>query len=238
MPDSPYLVHLRNQNERSFMKTMDFGYALQEAYENVNKLNVDLDIINQQINNIQQQLKKASPESKASMVSQMKDLGVQKNAIKNEINDKLDDINHPDGLRAKISRLGADQMFKKVDQNSGGFVDYLYTIAITTPELQNRFIEAMSRNYEQPYVSNYGKELSKKSMLDERSGNIYERVSSLPSFKNKNSNIVNKTLQIDLIDDQIQSYLKRKNGGKSKRIMKKKSRKTRRNRKSRTTKKR
>ncbi len=226
MAHSSYLEFLLNQPEKKFMKTIDLVYIYKETEEKINNLNIDLNNVNQNISNLQQQLKTANKESKQSIVTEIKNLGTKKNEIKDEINNLSTEINGRDGYRSMISRLGNDPGFNNVISGTG-FVDYVCNTAINILEIKNRFIALMPKNYEYPYLSNYAKNLSRNISLDERSSNIFERVEHLPSFRSRNSRDVDSVLGIDLVNDNIHSYLKRK-GGKRRKTRHNKKRKSRR----------
>ncbi len=125
---------------------MNYGIELFETEEKIKDKNDNLDNINGEIKNLEEDLKHSFTELKALKILEIKNLGKQKNSIKKEINELLYQINNPEGLRAKIARLGADSTFKIKVPNTSGFVDWVYKIAINIPELQNRFNEIMLRN--------------------------------------------------------------------------------------------
>ena len=112
-----------------------------------------------------------------------------------------------------ISRLGNDPGFRNVISGTG-FVDYVCNTAINIPEIKNRFINLMPKNYEYPYISNYAKKLSRNIRLDERSSDIFGRVEHLPSFRRRNSSDVDNVFGIDLVNNNIHSYLKSYSKGK------------------------
>ena len=167
-------------------------------------------------------------------MTEMKELGTQKNALTNQISQLVNLMDRQnDGLRVKLSRMSPDRMFEAPPVGELGFVNYVSDIAVDIPELKNKFIEKMNDYYDAAYLSDYAKELSRQARLDETSGNRFERLTSLSSFQNRNAPIVRRALQIDLIDDNIRSYLKTKGGKKrrnSKKRSKKRAKKTRRHR--------
>jgi hypothetical protein len=134
MSESSYLKHIRNLNDKHFIKLMDYGYTMKQILSKVNNLNTDIDIINQLIKDLQQQLKIISPELKSDIVSQIKYLGIEKNKVKNQINDELFLIESVDGYRAKITRIGPDKMF-----GNSGFVEYVIKNVIYNSEFINKF---------------------------------------------------------------------------------------------------
>ena len=120
-----------------------------------------------------------------------------------------------DGIRVKLSRLSPDRAFDTPPPGEKGFVDYVSDIAVDNPTLKNKFIEKMNTNYDTPYLSDYAKKLSRQAKLEETSSNIYEKMSSLPSFHDRNTPLGQYTLNNDNIDFIIKSYLKRRGGKKS-----------------------
>ena len=228
MSSRNYLDYLRNLPEQKFLKAMDLGYMLKQTKEKITSLESDINNINQQINDIQKQLKSVPPENKAQLVTRMRELGAEKNALTNQINQLVNLMDRQnDGLKVKLSRLGSDIPL----QSSGKitFVDYVSDTAVDIPEFKNRFIENMNNNYEQEYLSDYAKNLARRARLEETSGNVYKKITTLPSFQNRNLPVSQQAFNIDLINHNIDSYLKTK-GGKlyNTKKMKLKKRKTKR----------
>lgn len=212
MSNSRYFKYLKNLSEKKFMKIMDLGYMLKQIKEQIYIFQNDINNINNQINDMQKQIKTTLPENKKQLIIEIKALGVHKNDLKNKIDQLVNLMDRQnDGIRVKISRLSLDKMFETTLLGKKGFVDYVSDIAVDSPTLKNNFIKKMNTNYDIPYLSDYAKELSKQVQFEETSGDIFEKMTSLPSFHNRNIPVVQKTLNIDLINDNIKSYLKNKN---------------------------
>lgn len=198
--------HLNTQSDKNFMKTMDFGFMLKQIKEQIIDHENNINILNQKISDLQKQLNSGN---KQQLVLQMKNLGSRKNILLNEISRLVKLIDRQNnGLRVKLSRMSKDKVFEKA-HGAKGFVDYVSDIAVNNPHLKTKFQEKMASNFDLPYLSDYAKQLARQVRLDETSGDIYEKITSLPSFHNRNSKLVEKIFKNDLVNDEIQSYLKR-----------------------------
>ena len=69
----------------------------------------------------------------------------------------------------------------------------------------------MKENYDYLYLSNYAKQLSRQCRLEETSGDIFDKITNLSSFREKISPTLQKSIDIDVIKFEIGNYLK-KNG--------------------------
>ncbi len=152
---SIYFTHIKNQKEKTFLKTMDLGFAMYEEQEKINVLNNKIQSIHWKINSLNQELKYSSPELKSNILTEIKNIGNTKLEIIQQINNKLYLIDGPDGYRAKISRLGCDPILSKFESNSKGFVDYVLTNCICNNEFINDFKVIINMNLDYPYVSSY-----------------------------------------------------------------------------------
>lgn len=85
MANKGYLEYLNKQSEKKFMKIMDLAFMLRETKDLTETLENNIRGLDEEIASIQKQLKTANKEEKQQLVTQMKDLGAQKNALKNEI---------------------------------------------------------------------------------------------------------------------------------------------------------
>ena len=63
-------------------------------------------------------------------------------------------------------------------------------------------------------------DLTRKMNVKNKSDKIFEKLSSLDTFNLKNSELGQNTLQNELINANIKSYLKKNSGGKSKKRIK------------------
>lgn len=208
-----YLNHLNNLRDRDFMKVMDLAFALKEKKTEIMHLQSNIDEINKQINDLQKNLKTISREIKPQIIEEIKQLGRQKNEYIGNINNLVSQIDRQgDGLKVKLSRMSSDSAYEKSSPGKKGFVDYMSDIATDNVELNNKFVEKIVDNYELPYLSEYSKNLSRQSRLDETSGNIYDKMTTLESFRDKNKRPVRKVFDSDLTRYEIGSYLKRKGG--------------------------
>lgn len=199
MSNSGYLRHLRNQSDKDFLKTFDIAYAIKETNQQIQSIQNNIDGVNQQITSLQQQLKSASRETKKQLVSQMKDLGSQKNNLTQEMNNLLNIINGSDGLNDKLSRLSSDESL-----SPSNWINYMTNTAINNKELKTRFETLMASNQDKQYLSEYAKNMR----LGEREGNVFHRLSSLPSFQERNLPVTQKALQDPLINENIRSFMK------------------------------
>ena len=222
MANKGYLDHLNKQTDRDFLRIMDLAFMLRQTKDRIENIENNIRGLDEENKNLQQQLKSADKEAKQQLVSQMKDLGARKNALKNEIAQLVGQSN---GLRADLSAMSGAKEF---DIKAAKFVDYMSDEAVNKRDLRAKFEEKIKSYYELPYLSDYAKQLSRQTKLDETSGNIYENMSSLPSFHNRNSEAAQKALQIDIVNDNIQSYLKKRGGVKKRKTKKRTGRKLKR----------
>lgn len=219
MANKGYLEYLNKQSEKKFMKIMDLAFMLRETKDLTETLENNIRGLDEEIASIQKQLKTANKEEKQQLVTQMKDLGAQKNALKNEIAQLVGQSNR---LRSDLSAMSDAKEF---DIKAAKFVDYMCDIATQDPILRAKFQQKMITNFNMDYLSDYARQIARQIRLDETAGNIYENMSLLPSFHNRNSEAVQKALQISLVNDNIQSYLKRRAEGKKRKTRKGKGRK-------------
>ncbi len=157
---STYFTHTMNQNDKSFIKILDFANAIIETQNQIKSLEYQIDTISWKISSLKLELINVTKELKPTIIEQIKTLAEQQKSIKLSINNKLKLTDGPDGYRAKISRLGCDIFFRKVEPDSKGFVDWVLTIGIINSELVVKFNEKIKLNVHYPYVSNYAQKIS------------------------------------------------------------------------------
>ncbi len=209
------------------MVAMDIAYAIQETNNEINLKEQELTSITEQISALQKNLKSASAESKKQIVSDIKELGTSKNAILADI-DKLLTIKNNSrysgelGLIEKLAPHSPDNAYAQIPEGSKGFVGYMTDIAINDPDLTNKFIKTMENYYNRSYLSNYAKTLSRQTKLNETSGNIFENISTLPSFKKRLSVPAKTVLNNEDTFNEINSYLKKNRGGRTRKTYMKK----------------
>ena len=208
-----YLNHLNSLGDRDFIKAMDLAFALKEKKIKIMRLQSNIDEINKQIDDLQKKLKTISREIKPQIIEEIKQLGRQKNEYIENINNLVSQIDRQgDGLKVKLSRMSSDSAYEKATPGKKGFVDYMSDIATDNVELNNKFVGKIADNYEFPYLSEYSKHLSRQARLDETSGNIYDNITTLDSFRDKNSRSAQRVFDSALTRYEIGSYLKRKGG--------------------------
>ncbi len=152
---SVYYTHIKNQKDKTFLKIMDYGFAMYEELDKINQLNNEILAINWKSNSLSQELKYCSPELKPNIILEIQNIGKCKHTIKQQIDAKLYLIDSYDGYRAKISRLGCDPVLSKFDTNCKGFIDYVLTNCICNNEFINNFKAMVNINLDYPYVSSY-----------------------------------------------------------------------------------
>lgn len=208
MDNKSYLKHLIGQSDRRFLRIMDSAFMLRQTTDQIENFETNIKRLEEENKILQQQLKTVDKEAKQQLIAQMKELGAQKNALKNEIAQLVRQSN---GLRADLSAMSNAEAF---DAKGAGFVEFMLDVTINkrtiyTQNLRRQFEEKIKSYYGLSYLSDYAKQLSREIKLEERSGNIYENMSSLQSFHKRNNKIVQQALQSDLVNENILSYLKK-----------------------------